>query len=387
MLRPLSRVPVYFLARRTGGLRPAPLNLTFSVSYRCNARCKTCNVWKKRVDDLTLDEYKSIFGSLGRSVYWATFSGGEPFLRPDLPDIVIDCYERCRPSIINIPTNGLLRTRIIDGIARMSRGAPDAQIVLNFSLDGVGPRHDLLRGVPGNYDKLRETYRQLRAAAHPNVSLGIHAVVSTFNAAEIPSLRRHVRAELEPDSFITEVAEERIELDTIGVDITPTPEQYAPVVKDLIADIDTSPASGVAGIAQAFRREYYQIAHRTLVEQRQVLPCYAGLASAHIAPNGDVWTCCTRAESMGNLREANYDFMKVWTSQAADQLRASIRRQECSCPLANAAYSSMMCEPSTVRRVGWHWLRAQAPKGRAARNGRPHVDAAVAVPAAEEPAR
>ena len=86
------------------------MNLTLSVSYRCNSRCLTCNVWKKRVDDLTLDEYKALFAGLGSSLYWATFSGGEPFLRPDLIDIVIACYDRCRPAIINIPTNGLLRT-------------------------------------------------------------------------------------------------------------------------------------------------------------------------------------------------------------------------------------------------------------------------------------
>ena len=112
MLRALSMTPVYAVARATGALRPRPLNLTFSVTYRCNAKCRTCNVWKKRVDDLTLLEYTRLFASVGRSLYWATFSGGEPFLRPDLPDIIIACYEQCRPAIVNIPTNGLLKARL-----------------------------------------------------------------------------------------------------------------------------------------------------------------------------------------------------------------------------------------------------------------------------------
>lgn len=359
MLTSAPRVAACTIARRTGWLRPRPLNLTFSVSYRCNARCRTCNVWKKRVDDLTLEEYEALFASLGRSLLWATFSGGEPFLRPDLPDIVLACYERCRPAIINIPTNGLPRRRIVDGVARMSREAPRARFVINFSLDGIGPRHDDLRGVPGNYEAMRETYRQLRAAAHPNVTVGIHAVVSTLNAAEVPALRAHVRRELRPDTFITELAEERLELDTVGLDITPSAAQYAPVVDDLVADIDATPAAGVAALVQAFRRHYYQVALRTLDEQRQVLPCYAGLASAHIAPNGDVWTCCTRAESLGNLRETGFDFGVVWKSRRADELRGSIRRGECACPLANAAYSSMLCDPPSLVRVGWHWLKGQ----------------------------
>ena len=359
MLRPLSRAAIYAVARRTGRLRPPPLTLTFSVSYRCNARCLTCNVWKKRVDDLSLDEYARIFTRLGSSLYWVTFSGGEPFLRPDLIDIVTACYDRCRPAIITIPTNGLLRKRVVDGVARLSRHARDSKIVINFSLDGIGARHDELRGVRGNYRTMRDTYRELRSAAHPNVTVGIHAVVSQFNVGEIPALREHARTEFAPDSFITEVAEERHELDTIGLDITPTPEAYGTVVHDLVADIDATPTTGVAALVQALRREYYQLAHRTLAERRQVLPCYAGLASAHVAPNGDVWTCCTRAEPMGNLRAEKFDFMKVWRSARGDELRTSIRRGECFCPLANAAYSSMLCDPSSMMRVAWHWLKTR----------------------------
>ena len=89
MRGPLSRSIGYHVARRTGRVSARPLNLTFSVTYRCNATCRTCNVWKKRVDDLTLVEYERVFAALGRSLYWATFSGGEPFIRPDLIDIVI----------------------------------------------------------------------------------------------------------------------------------------------------------------------------------------------------------------------------------------------------------------------------------------------------------
>jgi MoaA/NifB/PqqE/SkfB family radical SAM enzyme len=359
VIRPLARAAVYTVARRSGRVPPLPLNLTFSVSYRCNARCRTCNVWKKRVDDLTLEEYRAIFDSLGRSVYWVTFSGGEPFLRPDLIDIIASCYDVCRPSIINIPTNGLLPDRILGGVARLSRHARDSRIVVNFSLDGVGERHDELRGVPGNYAKLRDVYRALRAAAHPNVTVGIHAVVSRFNSREMPSLRRHVREEFAPDSFISEIAEERLELDTVGLDITPSADEYAPVVDDLVADIDATPTTGTPAVIQAFRREYYQVAHRTLAEQRQVVPCYAGVASAHVSPNGDVWTCCTRAESMGSLRDAGYNFRKVWSSRSADELRASIRRGECHCPLANAAYSSMLCDPASLARVGWQFIKRQ----------------------------
>src|ERR1700681_4491946 len=189
------------------------------------------------------------------------------------------CYDRCRPAIITIPTNRLLGMRDLEGVPRLSRHARDSKIIINFSLDGIGGRHDELRGVPGNYVKLRDVYRQLKAAAHPNVTVGIHTVVSQFNVKDVPALRNHVREEFAPDSFITEVAEERLELDTIGIDITPAADDYATVVADLLTDMDTTPGTGFPALVQAFRRQYYQIAHRTLKEQRQVLPCYAGLAS------------------------------------------------------------------------------------------------------------
>jgi hypothetical protein len=67
---------------------------------------------------------------------------------------------------------------------------------------------------------------------------------------------------------------------------------------------------------------------------------------------------------MGNLRETGFDFMKVWTSARADDMRGSIRRGECFCPLANAAYSSMLCDPSSLMRVGWQWMKRQVRPAR-----------------------
>ena len=356
----LAHVPFYNLARRTGCVPPLPMNLTFSVSYRCNSTCQTCNVWRKRVRDLTLDEYERIFCNLGKSPYWLTFSGGEPFLRPDLVDIVLASVRYCSPGIINIPTNGLLTDRVVKGVERLVHQAPRTQIVINLSLDGIGVRHDAIRGVPGNYARLLETYAGLRRIKSPNLTLGLHTVISRFNVDDFVPLLQHVREHLRPDSFITEVAEERVELDTVGLGITPSSEKYGQIVKHLAADIDRETATGVAGIAQAFRRHYYQIAHRTLLEQRQVLPCYAGVASAHIAPDGDVWTCCTRAEPIGNLRQVGYDLGQVWGSRRAARLRGSIRRGECHCPLANAAYSSMLCDLPSLLRVGWNMVKGRS---------------------------
>jgi hypothetical protein len=133
--------------------------------------------------------------------------------------------------------------------------------------------------------------------------------------------------------------------------ITPPIQRYQPVIEHLQEGIRKAEFNGVSRITQAFRDRYYDLVKRTLVEKRQVIPCLAGVASAQIAPNGDVWACCVRAESVGNLREYNYDFRAVWNTTRANELRRSIKAGECYCPLANASYTNMLCHAPTVASV------------------------------------
>ncbi|GHP00225.1 hypothetical protein KSF_102720 [Reticulibacter mediterranei] len=330
-----------------------PMNLTISVSYRCNSRCKTCNVWQRPNDDFTIEEYEKTFESIGRAPYWFTFSGGEPTLRKDLPEMVGAAYRHCRPGIINIPTNGIQDKIIPDRIEKVLQAAPDSEVIINLSLDGVGEKHDQVRGVKGNFERAMRTYAGLKAlkGRYKNFTLGVHTVISNFNVHEFDAIHTFVRNELKPDQFISEIAEERVELDTVGMGITPPYELYKPVIERLQADIRAENAQGVARITQSFRDRYYDIVKRTLVEKRQIIPCMAGIASAQIAPNGDVWTCCIRAESVANLRDHNYDFKSAWTTAKADELRRSIKAGECFCPLANAAYTNMLCHVPTMSSV------------------------------------
>ena len=97
--------------------------------------------------------------------------------------------------------------------------------------------------------------------------------------------------------------------------------------------------------------------NKILKEKRQVIPCYAGIASAQIAPSGDVWMCCIKAESIGNLKKTNYDFTKVWTSKKAWESRQRIKKKECYCPLANAGYTNMLFDLKTVLRAGYNFMK------------------------------
>jgi MoaA/NifB/PqqE/SkfB family radical SAM enzyme len=349
----VPEIPALKASYLSGRVLALPVNITVSVSYHCNSRCKTCNVWLLPNDDLVLDEWERVFGSLGDAPYWFTFSGGEPTLREDLPAMVESAYRNCRPGIINIPTNGI-QDRVIPGrIEQVLRAAPKSEVIINLSLDAVGEKHDEIRGVKNNWPRAMSTYRQLKQLQrdHSNLTLGVHTVISSYSVESFPELCEFVQRELQPDSFITEIAEERVELDTVGLGITPTVERYSVAIDTLLESLRDNRPTGVAAVTQAFRREYYELVKRTLREQRQIIPCMAGVASAQIAPNGDVWSCCVRAESMGNLREHGYDFGAVWRSEAAQEMRRSIKAGECFCPLANAAYTNMLLHGRTVMKV------------------------------------
>ena len=350
MLEVLPKVAKMQVSYALGKPLALPMNLTISVSYRCNSRCKTCNVWQRPNDDFTIDEYEKTFESIGRDAYWFTFSGGEPTLRKELPEMVGAAYRHCRPGIINIPTNGIQDKIIPERIERVLQAAPGSEVIINLSLDGVGVKHDIVRGVKGNFERAMRTYAGLKAlkSRYKNFTLGVHTVISNFNIDEFENIYTFVRDELKPDSFISEIAEERVELDTVGMGITPPIQKYQPVIERLQESIRKAEFGGVSRITQAFRDRYYDIVKRTLVEKRQIIPCLAGVASAQIAPNGDVWTCCIRAEPVGNLREHHYDFKSVWTTAKADELRRSIKAGECYCPLANASYTNMLCHVPTA---------------------------------------
>jgi MoaA/NifB/PqqE/SkfB family radical SAM enzyme len=351
LLQLLARLPLYYLFKATGRPRLLPLNLTLSVTFKCNSRCLTCNIYRKTSNELDLNEWRQVFTSIGKTPFWVTISGGEPFLREDLPALVRSLYNTCRPSIINIPTNGLLAQTIPGYVAKIARHCADAQIIINLSVDELGSRHDDIRGVQGNFSKVMETFRALKQLHLKNFTVGFHTVISRFNVNRIPDIYPYLLG-LGPDSVVAEIAEAREELGTMGSDIVPEHQAYAKAADYLIDALKKASFNRMGKITRAFRAEYYQIVKRLLIEKRQVIPCYAGFASAHIAPDGDVWPCCTRSESMGNIKENGYDFKRIWFSRRADRLRRYIKKGYCYCPLANASYTNMLFSPRTLLKVG-----------------------------------
>ncbi len=138
-----------------------PYKLNFAITYRCQSRCLTCNIWKKTPqNELTIEEIRD-FAKKNNYFKWIELTGGEVFLRSDLVDIA-EAFNRYSPLyILTMPTNSLTNHDYI--ISKLSAilnlGIP--KIAVTVSLDGYRELHDKIRGVPGNYDKAIDLYKRL----------------------------------------------------------------------------------------------------------------------------------------------------------------------------------------------------------------------------------
>jgi MoaA/NifB/PqqE/SkfB family radical SAM enzyme len=362
----IPKIPRYYLTR-IGAVRPGlPMNLTFSVTNHCQSRCKTCKIWElyrkhpeKAADEMSIAEIDRAFRSMGH-IYIFNISGGEPFLRPDLPKIIQSACRHLTPGIIHIPTNGISGKRIENQILKildfLQQRYPNVRLTVKPSLDHIGPRHDEIRGVPGNFKKVTALYGRLLQLRerYPQLHVELGTVISAWNVSEIEAIADYITG-LGSDGYRHEIAEQRAEMFNQDDPITPAPSTYDRAIEVFIRKVRERMKNRnlFLRITNAFRLVYYGLAARTLRENRQMIPCYAGISNVHMNPYGEIWACCTLGydEPMGNLKDYGYDFPRLWGSESARRVREKIRSGACACPLANQLYSNILLHPPTMLRV------------------------------------
>ncbi|MGE9294005.1 MAG: radical SAM/SPASM domain-containing protein [Puniceicoccales bacterium] len=364
----------YKLAKHRLAKVPMPINFTYSITHACQSLCKTCNIGllyrenpKLTQDELKLDEIEKIFKSIGPGhIYFFNISGGEPFLRKEIPEIVRLALRYLKPAIIHSPTNALMpdiiaqRVEAIMGI--IEEEAPGTHFTIKPSFDAVGEKHDVIRGVKGNFDRLLKTIEKLKDVQkrHPNLYIGLGTVISNFSIDHLPETAEYVR-KLNVDSYISEIAEQRSEMSNTDDPITPSAERYAEAIQyfknETRKELKNKPL--LSRLTMSMRLVYYDLVVQILKKEKQVIPCYGGITNAHMNSYGDIWPCAILAYSknMGNLRDFDYDFRKLWQDHVTSaEVRKYIHERKCHCPLANQSYSNILMSPKSMLKSIRHIL-------------------------------
>ncbi|MCL5773739.1 MAG: radical SAM protein [Firmicutes bacterium] len=313
-----------------------PLHLTFLVTQKCNAACIHCYLWNKLNKsrrEITPDEVEKISSSLDNLPY-LIISGGEPYLRDDLPRLAEPFYRNSRSRHITITTNGMETEKIITSTEEILKLCPDASILVYISIDGVGEEHDRIRGVKGIFNKAVNTFKILKSLKEKGrINAGALITAMSSNQEKLSEIYNYIKGKIKPDLiYINLIRGEPRNPELKEIDTKYYFEVCRLAEKDLaggyLAGYGSFPFSSVpVGI----NIMTHNMVEKTLKSGKFQIPCYAGILSAVLGSSGEVWACEILDRMIGNLRESNYDFRKIWFSPQAEELRNYIKKTKCYC--------------------------------------------------------
>ncbi|MFH0857834.1 MAG: radical SAM protein [Candidatus Magasanikbacteria bacterium] len=143
-----------------------PIDCVLGITYNCNSRCVMCDIWKiKDSPELSLEQYKK----LPKTLRDINISGGEPFLRKDLVELVKTVVETCPKARIVISSNGFLPAMIEKQMKEILKIKPDIGIAI--SVDGYGDMHEKIRRIPGAWNKVMDTIQRLQGLGMKNIRI------------------------------------------------------------------------------------------------------------------------------------------------------------------------------------------------------------------------
>ncbi len=337
-----------------------PYKLTFSVTDKCNLRCRSCNIWKQKIgDELSIDEI-DLFFSKNPGIYWLDLTGGEVMLRQDFPEITRSAV-RNLPHLFqfHFPTNGTLpdRTERSTQIA-LDLGIP--KVVVSVSIDGPPRLHDELRDRHGTWESAVETYGRIKALPGAEVYFGmtlgaenLDLVSETIDsiAAKIPGFG--------PADLHLNIAHDTFYYGNPGVSPL-APHEVEAVLRSFMG-MRGFPSNPVLLLEWLYQRKVPQY----LETRKSPIRCQALSASLFLTATGDVFPCTSYEEKLGNLRDVDFDLGVVWDQPTSIRLFEEIKRGQCpGCWTPCEAYQSIMASlprPGTWLTRTSHRLSKRSP--------------------------
>lgn len=264
-----------------------PKDAVVAITYQCNSQCVMCGIWKKK--EVPVMEPRD-FLELPKSLVDLNISGGEPFLRADLPEFVVRAKERCPEVKIIISTNGFATALIVEQMQKILMIDPEIGVAV--SIDGMEAVHNQVRRIENGFNKAMATIAELKKLGVKNIKIGF--TIADYNYQELRKvyeLSRELGVELSlslvhsSENFFSQ--ENKVDKKNEIV------EQLEWLMRE---ELKTwSP--------KKWARAYYTYGMIQYIKTgKRILPDYSGQSSIFIDPNCDVYPSDISSNKIGTIK-------------------------------------------------------------------------------------
>jgi MoaA/NifB/PqqE/SkfB family radical SAM enzyme len=292
---------------------------------------------KESTNSLSITEISKIIESFKSVLRVVTLTGGEPYLREELPEICSLLSRKNGTKLISIPTNGFFPD-IIENKTQKILDQLHSRINVHVSLDGTKEVHNSLRNNHSSFDNAISTIKILKKLKKKYSKFNQISVITTIsenNAANITELSEFVKSKLDvfhKFQFIREPCEDVFKIDIKYIKNISKKQLNKPInIDKVIAIMESLANPNTKNLLLKKQNQYFKYTAKILTDQKFIMECVAGYQDAVIYANGDV-SVCEMLNSFANLADYNYDFYRLWNSQAANNMKKLSNKCFCTHP-------------------------------------------------------
>ena len=279
------------------------------VTYRCNARCHMCHTWQyptRSEDEIGIDVYEKL-----PFINTINVTGGEPFLREDLDDIISVLRKKTKRLVIS--SNGFFTERILELFDKHK------DIGIRISIEGLPKANDELRGIKDGFDRGIRTLIELHRKGVKDIGFGITVsdknakdMIELYHLAEMMGLEFATAAI--HNSFYFHKFDNRFEHPEVAI------EEFQKLIHELLR----------SKRPKNWFRAYFNYGLINYIKgEPRLLPCNMAHDSFFLDPIGTIFPCNVMEEPMGNLKEE--PFQEIWNSKKASEIRDKVKNCKMNC--------------------------------------------------------
>ena len=296
-----------------------PIDAVIAVTYRCHLKCRMCSIWQiEDHHEIPTEVYKKLPTSL-RDI---NISGGEPFIRNDLADIVKIIHERVPRSRIIVSTNGFFSEAYIPRALELRKIFP--KIGFGFSIDGIGEMHDYMRGTAGVFEKVIPIIKDLKENRVDNIRIAYTLttensdhMIKVYELAKELGVQFTMQISHNSEFFFGMHDSNIIKSVRPHFESKKLREDFRKIIKGELASYNLK-RWGKAFI-------YYGMYMLTMNGKRP-FSTKPGVDYFYMDPKGNIYPSVVHNYIMGNLTERDFD--TIWSSKHSEETRIKCKEDK-----------------------------------------------------------